>query len=199
MVERRLLAVVISLCTLGCGYSEKDWQAQKAAQAATQAELDKARERVKQLETQLQQADSQKQQLTLSLEQCKNPPPGDTGASPCATIEGDIDSSSHWGSAWMDLRRSTTFEKGTRLRLTLADRRAGRVVVRLLPAGASPERPVGALGIFDVPQNRIVEVALGEAHPSVEQISVHGSPRAWHYVLGPGNGPAKLEAIARCR
>ncbi|MDX2054933.1 MAG: OmpA family protein [Polyangiaceae bacterium] len=99
-MKRQLLAILVSLWALsGCGYSEDEWQAQLAkygqlngqyqaeqkSHREAQAELDKAKERVAQLQqqlekmgvnldtlnTQLQQAGSEKQELASSLDQLK--------------------------------------------------------------------------------------------------------------------------------
>ena len=96
---KRALWILMAVLLASCGYSEDEWQAQlaryrdlsnqleqeKAAHATTQAELDRARQRVEQLEqqlremgvnldsihAQLQQTGTEKEQLASSLEQLK--------------------------------------------------------------------------------------------------------------------------------
>lgn len=217
MLTRALLFMAVCV-GIACGHSDEAWQAQLArydqlngryveteksyqeergAREKTQADLDRTRQRASQLEESLKQSSMENQKLTASLDEvkgrCASPVSGN-----CRNIDGNIGVGDEWGSSWIDLSAPATFEAGTRLRVTLVDNRAKRVLIRLLPLGQNPGQPVGVLGTFDVPSNRIVEVTVPDRRKSITQISVHGSPKAWHWRLGADNGPAIVQAIARC-
>jgi len=110
------------------------------------------------------------------------------------TITGSIGESGQWGSGWIDLENVMTFNKGTVLRIEVGGT-AQKVIVRLLGKGKTPDMPVGILGRFDVPENRVIEVILKSNYTNIWQISVHGSPKAWNYNLGAENGPATIVNI----
>ena len=117
-----------------------------------------------------------------------------------STIAGRLGASSRWGSGWLDLDAATDFSTGDRLRLEIGGT-ADRILVRLLPKGASPDESVGIIGgPTVVPKNRIVEVTLAIDRRQIVQISVHGGPNPWGtFPLGAGNGPATLEAAELIR
>lgn len=104
-----------------------------------------------------------------------------------------------WNSGDIALTQPVDFKEGDRLRIQLGGK-AKRVVVRLLPKGEAPETSVGAIGIFEVPQNRIVEVTLTEERPQVIQVSVHGGPNPWgDFELGEDNGAATIVSASVVR
>src|SRR6516225_4738429 len=109
------------------------------------------------------------------------------------TLSGTTGSSSEFGSGWLKLASPVNFSKGERLKLSIGGT-ANKIIVRLLPQGASPDTPVGVItGVFTVPASRIVEVSIPEDRKQVVQISVHGGPNPWNqFPLGPGNGPATI-------
>jgi len=113
------------------------------------------------------------------------------------TLKGAIGSSSRWGSGWIDLKPSVDFQKGEKLKLTI-EGSAKKIVIRLLTEGDDPNDPVGVLGVFAVPQNRVIEVVLPENRNRVKQISVHGK-KPWDYDVPANNGPATLKAVERVR
>lgn len=115
-------------------------------------------------------------------------------------LDGEIGSSSRWGSGWLDLATTTNFMRGDRLRLKIGGT-ADKILVRLLPKGGSPDSSVGIIGgAIIVPENRIVEVVLDTDRKEIIQISVHGGPNPWgKFPLGGGNGPATLETAELIR
>ncbi len=115
-------------------------------------------------------------------------------------VSGRTGVSSRWGSAWLDLGTVTEFFRGDRLRLTIGGT-AEQVLVRLLPRGSSPDKPVGILPeTYSVPPNRILEVLLNSNHSGITQISVHGGPNPWGmYPLGDENGSATLTDVVLVR
>ncbi len=110
-------------------------------------------------------------------------------------LAGQTDSSSRWGSGWLDLATPRDFATGDRLRLTIGGT-AKMILVRLLTKGQSPDSSSGIVGsAVAVPQNRVVEVELQADRQGIIQLSVHGGPNPWgQFPLGGGNGPATLEA-----
>jgi len=120
-----------------------------------------------------------------------------SGAANAAKLNGDIDSSSKWGSSRMDFGQGVDFKGGQILKILLADDSAKNVLVRILPLGQDPREPVGLLnsdggGKIFVVKDRTVTVTLHRDYRAVGQISVHGGERAWNYRLGAGNGPAQI-------
>ena len=115
-------------------------------------------------------------------------------------ITGKHGTSASDGSAWIDLSPATDFPKGDRLRLRIGGN-ADRIVVRLLPIGASPDKPVGVIaGPLTVPRERVLEVTVPTDQRRIIQISVHGGSNPWGaYLLGSSNGPATLEAVELVR
>lgn len=115
-------------------------------------------------------------------------------------LTGTPGSSAQWGSGWIDLAPPVDFSKGDRLRLVVGGS-AGKILVRLLHKGQSPDSSVGVLtGPIDVPKTRIVEVPLREPRAQIIQISVHGGSNPWgKFPLGGGNGPATIESAERIR
>ena len=188
------VAVVIGMCVCGCDRSKAEPQPMSAS---AQAELSKAHDRVKDLERQVHGATAENERLKQELKQKEDQ--GGEKPLECSALRGAMGTSARWGSAWLDLPAPENFGQGTTLQITLTDQKAKRVLVRLLPAGSPPGEPDGVVGTYDVPENRTLDVPLKSAHPAVQQISVHGGPKAWDYELGPGNGPAKLAAIATCK
>ncbi|MGA2902749.1 MAG: hypothetical protein ABSD98_02885 [Candidatus Korobacteraceae bacterium] len=122
------------------------------------------------------------------------------GAANAQALAGATGASSQWGSGWLDLGPPVDFTKGDRLKLLIGGT-ATKVVVRLLPKGASPDMSVGiVLGVIDVPRSRIVEITIPEERKQVVQISVHGGPNPWgRFPLGGGNGPATIESAERLK
>lgn len=119
----------------------------------------------------------------------------------CAqALTGLTGASSQWGSGWMLLRPPVDFQKGERLKIQLGGT-AEKVLVRLLPKGASPDSDVGIVGdAISVPKSRVIEVTITEARKEIEQISVHGGPNPWGtFPLSPGNGPATIVSIERVK
>lgn len=112
------------------------------------------------------------------------------------SIDGTIGSDEQWGSAWLDLSVPTNFKKDERLQLRI-DGSVKKVVVRLLPEGELPDKRVGILGAYVIPESRVLEVALKENHNRVKQISVHGGSKAWEIRLPDDNGPATLAWVKR--
>lgn len=123
-----------------------------------------------------------------------------SGAVGAETLAGAIGSSSQWGSGWLDLAPPVDFTKGDRLKLLIGGT-ANKILVRLLPKGASPDTSAGIVGgAIDVPKSRIVEVTLPQDRKQVIQISVHGGPNPWgKFPLGGGNGPATIESAERMK
>jgi len=116
-------------------------------------------------------------------------------------LRGRIGVSTRWASSWIELASPVDFQRGDRLRLTLAGN-ATRILIRVLPAGADPNQPVGIIAgtPFKVPQNKIVELTLTDEYRAVIQISVHGGPNPWGtFPLGRENGPVTLLRAARLR
>jgi len=113
-------------------------------------------------------------------------------------LTGRRDSLPTWGAGWIDLSSPIDFRKSERLRLVIGGS-AARVVVRLLPVGASHRAREGIAGVpMTVPKTRTIEVVLSADFPRTRQISVHGGPTPWHEVdLGVNNGPATLVSVAR--
>jgi len=112
-----------------------------------------------------------------------------------ATLSGEIGASPQWGSGWIDLANVRTFQKDEKLRLKVGGT-AKKIVVRLLPRGSDPNQPhVMVGGVLEVPENRVVELALETGVADVVQISVHGFAKPFDlYDLGESNGPATLLA-----
>jgi hypothetical protein len=113
-------------------------------------------------------------------------------------LRGSFGSSSEFKSGWLDLRPPFTFAKGERLRITVGGT-ASQVVVRLLQEGSSPNDQSGILGKFVVDKkDRVVLIELGDDHPAIKQISVHGGESPWeNWNLGGGNGPATIQLVER--
>lgn len=115
------------------------------------------------------------------------------------TLAGATGSSSQWGSGWLVLAPPVDFARGEHLKLLIGGS-ADKILVRLLPRGASPDASVGVIGVVNVPKSRIVEVILPEDRKQVIQISVHGGPNPWgKFPLGGGNGPATIESAERVK
>jgi len=116
------------------------------------------------------------------------------------TLAGAPGSSSQWGSGWLDLAPAVDFAKGEHLKLFVGGS-ADKILVRLLPKGASPDTSTGIIpGVVNVPKSRIVVVILPEDRKQVVQISVHGGPNPWgKFPLGGGNGPATIESAERVK
>jgi len=106
---------------------------------------------------------------------------------------GSIGSSPQWGSAWIDLASPVDLEKGEKLRIKLGGS-AEKVLVRLLPKGASPDADTGIVGgPISVAQGRIIEIIVLEPKRQIVQITVHGGPNPWgRYPLGAANGPVTV-------
>ena len=122
------------------------------------------------------------------------------GAVSAENLAGAPGSSSKWGSGWLDLAPPVDFTKGERLKLVIGGS-ADKILVRLLPKGASPDTSDGIIGeAINVPKSRIVEVTLPEDRKQIVQISVHGGPNPWgKFPLGGGNGPATIESANRMK
>lgn len=116
------------------------------------------------------------------------------------SLAGPIDSSSRWGSGWMDLAPPVDFQKGEKLKVQVGGT-AKKVLVRLLPASASADSEAGVLGgAMDVPETRMLEVPLAQPHKQIKQISVHGGPNPWgKFPLGGGNGSATIVSVERVK
>ncbi len=104
--------------------------------------------------------------------------------------------SKKFGSGWVDFEKPIDLRKGDRLGLKIGGT-AQKVLVRLLPAGKSPDLRIGVLpDQFVVPEDRNLFLDLQEDHLHISQISVHGGSSPWDsYFLGPDNGPATLEKV----
>ena len=115
-------------------------------------------------------------------------------------LAGATGSSSQWGSGWLDLAPPVDFAKGEHLKLFIGGS-ADRIIIRLLPRGASPDTSAGIIaGVVNVPKSRIVEITLRENRKQIVQISVHGGPNPWgKFPLGGGNGPATIESAERVK
>lgn len=115
-------------------------------------------------------------------------------------IPGEIGSSPRWKNGWLDLTTPTDFLAGDVLKLRVAGT-ANRILVRLLPQGTSPESSTGIVaGPIDVPDNKIVKVALDADRKNIVQISVHGGSNPWgKFPLGEDNGPACVESVLLLR
>lgn len=115
-------------------------------------------------------------------------------------LDGEVGSSSRWGSGWINLAAVTNFSAGDVLRLRIGGT-ANKVIVRLLPEGKSPDSSVGVVGgTIKVPENRIVDVTLDEDRRDIIQISVHGGPNPWdRFPLGGDNEGATLESAELVR
>jgi hypothetical protein len=121
----------------------------------------------------------------------------------CATAQdwqklgGELGSSETYKSGWLDLAPPLTFTKGEKLRITVGGT-AVKIIVRLLPVGASPGDQTGIVGEYKVSDKRAVVVTLGEDHEQVKQVSVHGGPNPWGvWDLGGNNGPATIKTVER--
>jgi hypothetical protein len=113
-------------------------------------------------------------------------------------LAGRTGASSQWDSGWITLDAVADFKRGDQLKIRVGGT-AHRMVLRLLPKGASPDEPTGVDGgVIVVPEDRVVLVALEDDHEDVEQISVHGGPSPWNlYSLGEDNGNATLQTVQR--
>lgn len=137
----------------------------------------------------------------VSEEPIQPAPEGETEArAEPRSLAGETGSSSRWGSGWLDLATVADFAAGDVLRLRIGGK-ANKVLVRLLPEGKFPDSSAGIVGgAITVPENRVVEVVLGEDRKGIIQISVHGGPNPWgRFPLGGGNGSATLEAAILVR
>ena len=119
---------------------------------------------------------------------------GTARAARAEQLFGRIGYSTQWGSSWMDLGEEMGFHAGDVLRIVLQTDDAKRVLVRLLPFGASPDDPVGILGVYDV-KNKVVEIPIGNNISHIKQISVHGGEIAWGQTILKGNGAAIISSI----
>lgn len=116
------------------------------------------------------------------------------GAEPLRGPIGDA-AGPNWHASFMDIRPALDLKRGTRLTIKLVGQ-AQFVIVRLLPAEASPETPTGIVGgKVRVPPGGVVEVVLTDDRPAVRQISVHASDEAWGMPLARGNGVARIAAV----
>jgi hypothetical protein len=99
-------------------------------------------------------------------------------------------------SGWQSLDQPLGLKRGDQIFLEVGGT-ARKVVVRLLPKGASPDFPTGVIPtIFTVPEDRKLNIELKRDYPQVEQISVHGGENPWgKYDLGDGNGAATLRVF----
>lgn len=115
-------------------------------------------------------------------------------------LAGAIGIDQRYGSGYLDLKPMVTFHAGDRLRIHVGGS-AAKVVVRLLPKGASPDSPSIIIREAQiVPPGRIFEVVLDQDYPDIVQISVHGGSDPWNlYPLGAGNGAAELLSVERSR
>jgi uncharacterized protein YpmB len=115
-------------------------------------------------------------------------------------LQGEIGSSSKWGSGWLDLSETMNFKKGDKLRLHIGGT-ANKILVRLLARGISPDTPSGIVdGAVEVPSNRLIELQLDSEYNNIVQISVHGHSNPWGlYNLGAQNGPATILSCEYCR
>ncbi len=114
-------------------------------------------------------------------------------ASNAQALGGEPVADHRWGSGYMVLKPPVDFKAGDILRVKLGGT-AKKVVLRLLPAGASPDGSTGVVGgALEVPPGGTIEVTLPEDRPQVGQISVHGGTNPWgEFPLGDGNGPATM-------
>ena len=111
------------------------------------------------------------------------------------SLKGDVGHSEKYGSGWLDLKEKANFKKGERIRI-LVGGTAKYVLVRLLPEGADPNGPAGILGgVVQVPDSRLIELAVGEERTGVVQISVHGGPGPFGMPVPENNGPARVLRI----
>jgi hypothetical protein len=111
-------------------------------------------------------------------------------------LRGDIGTSARWGSSWMDFSEAANFRAGAKLKITLKQDGAKRVLVRLLPFGQSPDEPVEIIGNQPLTvQDGIVTVTLNKNYSNIKQLSVHGGEKAWQFSLGAGNGPAEIQSV----
>ncbi len=110
-------------------------------------------------------------------------------------LNGDIDNDSKWGSSYMDLNPFRNFHAGAKLRITLQDRNANCVLVRLLGSDQDPSKKVGIVGgSLEVRADRTVSVELTQDYNNIKQISVHGK-EPWGQTICPRNGNARIESI----
>jgi hypothetical protein len=110
-------------------------------------------------------------------------------------LTGNIDFDDGWGSSWIDLSSFQDFSVGDTLRITLENRSAKCVLVRLLGSNDDAKRRVGVVGgVRTVGEDRMVVVQLSIDRKSVKQISVHGDT-PWGQTICPGNGPTRIESI----
>jgi hypothetical protein len=112
------------------------------------------------------------------------------------SLVGHIGVSQRWGSGWIDFGSPTEFRAGEKLRIKLRQDGAKRVLVRLLPFGASPDDPIGIIGNqpFSV-QDGVVTVTLDKNYANIIQLSVHGGEQPWNFSLGSDNGPATIVGV----
>jgi hypothetical protein len=110
-------------------------------------------------------------------------------------LNGDIDHDSKWGSSYMDLSPFRNFRAGTKLRITLEDRNAICVLVRLLGGNQDPSKKVGIVGgPLEVGADRTVLLELTQDYSNIKQISVHGK-EPWGQTICPRNGSARINSI----
>ena len=116
------------------------------------------------------------------------------GAAQAQKLKGETGSSAQWSSGWLTLKSMTNFSKGDHLKLVVGGP-ATKIVVRLLARGAAPETSAGAIGVFDVPKDHVVDVVIPDDRKDVIQISVHGGSNPWgQFPLGDGNGAATIKS-----
>jgi len=100
-----------------------------------------------------------------------------------------------WYSSWLVIDQPRNFNTGDQLNIQLAGN-AQNVIVRLLPVGAAPDRPVGIVGgIRRVPEGGMLTVVLDRAYTNVGQISVHSGTGAWQYQFDPNNGNIDISSV----
>ena len=110
-------------------------------------------------------------------------------------LQGTTGKSAQWGSGWLDLASPLSISKGQHLVLSIGGT-ATKIIVRLLPEGASADTTVGVIPEpVAVPKSRIVDIVVPDDRKQVIQISVHGGPNPWgQFPLGEGNGPATIQS-----
>lgn len=116
-------------------------------------------------------------------------------------LSGRLGSSADDMSGWIDLSPPLSFRIGDRLKLWVGGS-ANRVLVRFLPLEGNRGLPDRVVGIFDVPDDRWLEIVLKHSRTNIPHVSVHGGENpfgdpAFH--LGRGNGPASILEILLVR